>query len=83
LYFLRHCERSEAIRVVACAWIASGCALAMTKNRATYYQYINEPFFFVFSLFSPAKLGWGLAMTTGRKNAITMKAMHITMPREV
>jgi hypothetical protein len=35
----------------------------MTKNRATYYQYINEPFFFVFFLFSPAKLGWDLAMT--------------------
>jgi hypothetical protein len=29
----------------------------MTKNRAAYYQYINEPFFFVFFPFFPGSAG--------------------------
>jgi hypothetical protein len=74
----RPCERSEAIqaqavqhrrcspgvcRGIACAWIAS--FLTMTKNRAAYYQHINEPFFFrLFPFFSRRSWGGISQMTT-------------------
>jgi hypothetical protein len=38
------------------SWIAF---LTMTKNRAAYYQYINEPFFFVFFPLFPGIAGVG------------------------